>query len=325
MTDEQREQARNAPDEWREAVEAYAQLVERIAQYAEHSYKCADVRDGRSLSKEPSTAEERERAEREYREEGHEDEKDERPELHNDWILCRILDNRVAEQVPPLPFEEEVTIGIPLALAMCDGGDPFQAKWENLDVEFATVNLPDRTLIHGLVNKKHDGYADLFSRDSDMKKIADGALDFADYLRRLLGKAGEARDNGTPYDLNVKTSARSETTPTEANANEEPQSKPNRGRPRNPNGTREYSPTKAKLLAAIAIIEVMRDGKASTIESAVGYCQTHAPDGSAEADFKAFTDGGRAIRRWARFNHITVSELRRISLEEWERVKGQLR
>lgn len=98
-----------------------------------------------------------------------------------------------------------------------------------------------------------------------------------------------------------------------------------RGRPRNPNGRTNYLPTEAKRLAAIAIIEALRSGKADTQIRAAAYFKTHPCDEYAGANFAAFDDDGTALKRWATFNGTTVTALRTAQAVEWEEIKKSLR
>lgn len=122
--------------------------------------------------------------------------------------------------------------------------------------------------------------------------------------------------------------------------NTEYERRPRRGRPRNPNGPTGYRPTKAKLLAMITFIELVRNGTCGKLSDAVSYCKTHTNEKVPEsfrkdlpknghedgcADYNAFTDGGKAMNRWARYNNAkTPSELCRIFDEEWKQIKPTL-
>ena len=109
-------------------------------------------------------------------------------------------------------------------------------------------------------------------------------------------------------------------------ANEAEPTPKRRGRPRNPNGRTNYLPTEAKRLAAIAIVERLRSGKADTQTHAAAYFTTHNCDGYAGADFGAFQDiDGSALRRWATFNGTTVTALRTAQAVEWEEIKKSLK
>lgn len=98
-----------------------------------------------------------------------------------------------------------------------------------------------------------------------------------------------------------------------------------RGRPRNPNGRTNYLPTEAKRLAAIAIVETLRSGKADTQNRAVVFCTRHPCDEYADANFAAFDDDGTALKRWATFNGTNVTALRKAQAVEWEEIKKSLK
>lgn len=108
-------------------------------------------------------------------------------------------------------------------------------------------------------------------------------------------------------------------------ADEAGQTAKRRGRPRNPNGRTNYLPTEAKRLAAIAIIEALRSGKADTQIRAAAYFKTHPGDEYAGANFAAFDDDGTALKRWATFNGTKVTALRTAQAVEWEEIKKSLR
>ena len=98
-----------------------------------------------------------------------------------------------------------------------------------------------------------------------------------------------------------------------------------RGRPPNPNGRTNYLPTEAKRLAAIAIVEALRSGKADTQTRAVAYHRTHPCDEYAGANFAAFDDDGSALRRWAKFNGANVTAFKTAQAVEWEEIKKSLK
>lgn len=98
-----------------------------------------------------------------------------------------------------------------------------------------------------------------------------------------------------------------------------------RGRPCNPNGRTNYLPTEAKRLAAIAIVETLRSGKADTQTRAVAYCRTHPCDEYAGANFAAFDDDGSALHRWAKFNGANVTAFKSAQAVEWEEIKKSLK
>ena len=98
-----------------------------------------------------------------------------------------------------------------------------------------------------------------------------------------------------------------------------------RGRPRTPGGPQKYLPSEAKRLAAIAIVEALRSGKADTQTSAVEYCKHHCKE-YAGANFGAFEDlDARTLRRWAAYNGTTVADLRKAQAVEWEEIKKSLK
>ena len=97
-----------------------------------------------------------------------------------------------------------------------------------------------------------------------------------------------------------------------------------RGRPPKPGGAKGYAPNEDRLLAAVRIVETLRAGKAGTLGEAVGYCITHGEE-EIRAKCKAFNDDGTTLKRWAKFNRTTVTELLGLSAEEWTERKGTLK
>lgn len=69
----------------------------------------------------------------------------------------------IAEQIPPLPCEDEKGIDIPLGVAMIDGGDPFPDEWEELRGALAKENLPE---MRDEAKLRHDSFVALFPTDA---------------------------------------------------------------------------------------------------------------------------------------------------------------
>ena len=110
---------------------------------------------------------------------------------------------------------------------------------------------------------------------------------------------------------------------------------PRRGRPKNPRGAHGYTPTPEKRLAAITIIEVLRERRAfgTSINDGAAYCLNHAGQGIPQqskrqgdggADYKAFNGKEKQMSRWAAFNGTTTTELRALLKDEWEAKKPSL-
>lgn len=110
---------------------------------------------------------------------------------------------------------------------------------------------------------------------------------------------------------------------------------PRRGRPKNPNGAHRYTPTPERRLAAITILEVLRERKAfgTSINDGATFCVNHAGQGippqsmrqgDGGADYKSFDGNEKLMSRWAAFNGTTTTALRALLKAEWEARKPSL-
>ena len=93
-----------------------------------------------------------------------------------------------------------------------------------------------------------------------------------------------------------------------------------RGRPPSPDGAKGYAPSEKRKLVMIQIIEILRSGKVYKLENAVTKCVNEGIDAAGD-----FNDGGKMAQRWAKYNGVTITELRRLSNAEWEQKKSTLK
>ena len=102
---------------------------------------------------------------------------------------------------PPEPSAKDMKeIGIPLGLAMSDGGDPFPSEWEELRGALAKAHLPE---IRDEAKLLHDSFVALFPTAASQygwQAIEEKAGAFAAFLDGLPAANGElSKPNGDGY------------------------------------------------------------------------------------------------------------------------------
>ncbi len=141
-------------DELSTAIDEYRLIMEGVVKYAAYKCKRAEIEKLAMLKR-----------------------------LHANEIV--IKGNETAEQ-PPIPDEVELKIGLPLALAMECGGDPFPTEWRRMDDELSFSDLSDR--IYTTIKQRHDSFVALFPTDATdygWAAIEEAARAFATFLDGL--------------------------------------------------------------------------------------------------------------------------------------------
>lgn len=162
----------------KEAVAKYANIMQCVSAYADYERRMEEAQSKHTLLKEPPTEEERKRARREYKAIYGTNDDDEKWESTIDAI---ILKNRVAAEVPPIPFTDKEERGIvnPFCAAIVDGGDPFPAEWKYLRGALEMSDLRDR--ICAGVERRHETFVASLG-GGNWQTIAEAARSLAEYF-----------------------------------------------------------------------------------------------------------------------------------------------